>query len=103
MKNVAEVTSEFKKLCKKFNVKVYRERISYSGSTYFRIKYKQIRDFVRISDHHENNRKLPKYNILVGYDIPDHTVSRTNKHYYSEKQLINLIRDFIEAVDKNEE
>ena len=71
--------------------------ISVTGSCYLSVKYDDKLYEIRFSNHHENNRKLPKYNVLVGYDLDIGTISNTGKHYYSEDQLWCLLKDIKEG------
>lgn len=88
---VKEVTFRLKDLLYENKIHYRTTRVSSYGSRYLKIYYEQYTETIRIADHHENNRRLPRYNVLVGYDIQPETLSRTARRYYNEHHLLELI------------
>ena len=94
---VKETVLQFKKMLRAEDIYYKVLHISFTGSCYLVVTYRNKLFEIRFSDHHENNRKLPKYNVLVGYDLNLGTVSNSGKYYYTESQLWYLLKDIKEG------
>jgi len=100
---VKDAVLRFKALLRQTEIRYKLIKISSTGSCYLELTYLKMKFLIRFADHHENNRKLPDYNVLVRYDINPKTVSNTGRHYYNEYQLHNLIEDIKSEGEKRNE
>lgn len=90
---VKDTVLRFKALLRQTEIRYKLISISGTGSCYLELTYLKQKFLIRFSDHHENNHKLPDYNVLVRYGIDPGTISKSGKHYYNEYQLHRLIAD----------
>ena len=100
---VKDTVLRFKALLRKTEIRYKLIKISGTGSCYLELTYLKSKFLIRFADHHENNHKLPDYNVLVRYGITPGTVSNTGKHYYNEYQLYELIEDIKREGEKKSE
>lgn len=88
------------KKLKRVGLKCKKRYISPSGSVYILVfgrstKHNQM---IRVSNHHKNSRKLPKYNVLIGYGIKEKIITNSKKFYYSGRMLDMLVADVFQKI-----
>lgn len=88
------------KKLKRAGLKCQRKYISPSGSVYILVFGRRIKEnqTIRVSNHHENSRKLPKYNVLIGYGIKEKVITNSKKYYYSGRMLDMLVADVFQKI-----
>lgn len=92
---VEEVVERLQRILQHLRIRHKLTHVSSSNSYYLEVTYVMTKSLIRISDHHENNHKLPEYNVLVRYPMEPNTISLSKKRYYNEYQLKNLVIDII--------
>lgn len=101
MKNdTVSIASLLMKKLKRVGLKCQRRYISPSGSVYILVfgrstKHNQM---IRVSNHHKNSRKLPKYNVLIGCGIKEKIITNSKKYYYSGYMLDILVADMFQKI-----
>ncbi|MDD4068879.1 MAG: hypothetical protein PHF05_00330 [Candidatus Izemoplasmatales bacterium] len=88
------------KKLKRAGLKCQRKYISPSGSVYILVFGRRIKEnqTIRVSNHHENARKLPKFNVLIGYGIREKVITNSKKFYYSGRMLDMLVADMFQKI-----
>ena len=88
------------KKLKRVGLKCKKRYISPSGSVYIVVfgRSEKHNQMIRVSNHHKNSRKLPKYNVLIGYSIREKIITNSKKYYYSGRMLDLLVADMFKKI-----